>query len=381
MIDRPTYIRRIHRAFDVHPVVALLGPRQCGKTTLANMLADASTTLPVTLFDLENPVDRQRLAIPMQTLSRLNGLIIIDEFQRAPELLEILRVIVDKPGQTARFLILGSASPAMIRGSSETLAGRIGFVDMSGFSIHEVPDTYWERLWIRGGFPRSCLAPDDAAGAEWRNAFIRTFLERDIPQLGIRIPAETLRRFWTMIAHYHAQIWNGSELARALGTSEHTVRHYLDILAGAYMVRVLPPWFANIKKRQVKAPKVYLRDSGILHSLFGLTNRREVSGHPKAGASWEGFVLEQFILLHDLRNIYYWRTHAGAELDLLFVHAGRQYGVEFKYADAPGMTKSMHSALSDLALEHLWVVYPGSETYRIHDRVTVIPLDGIKRCV
>jgi len=379
MIERPTYIHRIHRAFEVHPVVALLGPRQCGKTTLAHMLANASTDIPVTLFDLENPVDRQRLAIPMQTLSRLAGLIIIDEFQRAPELLEILRVIVDQPGQSARFLILGSASPAMIRGSSETLAGRVGFVDLSGFSIHEVPGGQRERLWIRGGFPRSYLAPDDTSGAEWRNAFIRTFLERDIPQLGIRIPAETLRRFWTMIAHYHAQIWNGSELARALGTSEHTVRHYLDILAGAYMLRVLPPWFANIKKRQVKSPKLYLRDSGILHSLLGLARHRDVSGHPKAGASWEGFALEQFILLNDLRNIYYWRTHAGAELDLLFVHAGKSYGVEFKYSDAPGMTKSMHSALSDLALEHLWVVYPGSETYPIHDRVTVIPLHGMVR--
>ncbi|MCD4652985.1 ATP-binding protein [bacterium] len=375
-MDRPDYIERVQQAFRIHPVVALLGPRQCGKTTLARIQAQSK---PATFFDLENPVDIQRLSTPMQTLSKLKGLVIIDEFQRKPELLQILRVLVDKNRDAVQYLILGSASPGLIKGSSETLAGRIGFVDLSGFGIHEVETDDIDLLWVRGGFPLSYLAADDPSSFQWRMAFTRTFLERDIPQLGISIPAESLRRFWTMIAHYHAQVWNGAELARSMGTSEHTIRRYLDILAGAYMLRILPPWHANIKKRQVKSPKIYLRDSGIMHSLLHLNNLSDLCGHPKLGASWEGFALEQIITIKNLQETYFWRTHAGAELDLHYFSSGKPYGIEFKYADAPGMTKSMYSALRDLSLDHLWVVYPGSVKYEIHERVTVLPLNQIQQ--
>ena len=371
MIDRPGYIQQIETQFKTHPVVALLGPRQCGKTTLARMFAQTQST---TFFDLENPVDTQKLTAPMQILSKLEGLIIIDEFQREPQLLEILRVLVDKPQTDQKYLILGSASPSLIKSSSESLAGRVGFVDLAGFSIREISSTDIQKLWLYGGFPRAFLADSTASSAAWRDAFIRTFLERDIPQLGINIPAYTLRRFWTMISHYHAQIWNGAELARAMGTSEHTVRRYLEILSGAYMLRILPPWYENLKKRQVKSPKIYLRDSGILHSLLGVTSEMEMLGHPKSGASWEGFALEQFLLINGLRDVYFWRTHGGAELDLLYFQSGKPIGVEFKFTDAPGMTKSMHNALTDLSLEKLYVVYPGNDEYQIHDKVTVTPL-------
>lgn len=375
MIDRPASLERIEGVFRVHPVAALLGPRQCGKTTLARMLA---ANQPNTIFDLESPVGRQQLAAPMTSLERLEGLVIIDEIQRQPKLFEILRVLVDRPDSAARFLVLGSASPQLVQGTSESLAGRVGFVDLSGFTLEEVGTTERDRLWSRGGFPRSFLAPDDAASGDWRQGFIRTFLERDIPQLGITIPAETLRRFWTMVAHYHGQVWNAAEFARSLGASENTARRYLDILAGAYMVRVLPPWFENLKKRQVKAPKIYIRDSGILHALLQLDTLHDILGHPKLGASWEGFALEHVINLVNTRDTYYWATHGGAELDLLIFESGKRFGFELKYTDAPTMTRSMHVALRDLRLDHLWAVYPGRETYALHDSVTAIPLDTVK---
>lgn len=372
MIDRPGFLERIGSVFRVHPVTALLGPRQCGKTTLARMLAEGQ---PSTMFDLESPVGRQRLAAPMATLERLEGLVIIDEIQRQPELYEILRVLVDRPDSTTQFLVLGSASPDLVKRTSESLAGRVGFVDLSGFTLGEVGAIERDRLWGRGGFPRSFLAADDAASGQWRQEFVRTFLERDIPQLGITIPSETLRRFWTMVAHYHGQIWNAAEFARSLGASENTARRYLDILSGAYTVRVLPPWFENLKKRQVKAPKIYIRDSGILHSLLQLPALQDVFGHPKLGVSWEGFALEHVLSVCNTRDAYYWATHGGAELDLLVFESGRRFGYEFKWADAPSPTRSMHVALQDLRLEHLWVVYPGSETYPLHEKVTAIPLE------
>ena len=284
-VQRPVPTRRIHEAFSIHPVVTLTGPRQCGKTTLARVIA--ANAAHSTYFDLEAAVDRRRLQTPEQTLGRLSGLVVIDEVQRLPELYETIRVLVDRPENGARFLLLGSASPALVKGVSESLAGRVGLVDLAGFDLMEVGSEAWRLLWLRGGFPRPYLARDLRRAALWRTNFVRTFLERDIPQLGITIPAETLRRFWQMIAHYHGQVWNRAEFARALGVSESTARRYLDILAGAFMVRVLPPWFENVKKRQVKSPKIYVRDSGLLHTLLGVVHEPELGGHPKVGASFE----------------------------------------------------------------------------------------------
>ncbi|UCD81353.1 MAG: ATP-binding protein [Desulfobacterales bacterium] len=374
MIPRPDVIQRIQQNFRVHPVTALLGPRQCGKTTLAKMLAENE---PSEYFDLENPVDSRRLSQPLGMLEALTGLVIIDEVQRRPDLFEILRVLVDRSDHAARFLLLGSASPYLVRGVSESLAGRIGFVDLSGFQMSEVGADQIEQLWVRGGFPNSFLAENTSDSMVWRDNFIRTFLERDIPQLGITIPAETLRRFWTMVAHYHGQIWNAAEFARSLGTSENTARRYLDILSGAYMVRVLPPWFENIRKRQVKAPKIYIRDSGVLHALLQLSNMTDLRGHPKIGASWEGFGVEHIIAALQTRDAYFWATHAGAELDLMVTARGKRYGFEFKYADAPDRTRSMHIALQDLRLEHLYVVYPGKQEYRLDDKITAVPIKKI----
>lgn len=374
MIDRPGPLSRIGEVFRVHPIAALLGPRQCGKTTLAHILAQRE---PCELFDLENPVDVQRLSAPKTALQGLSGLVIIDEIQRKPELFELLRVLVDRPDNRARFLTLGSASPQLVKGVSESLAGRVGFVDLSGFSIDEAGAGRRDMLWSRGGFPRSFLAPDDAASFAWRQDFIRTFLERDIPELGIRTPAETLRRFWTMIAHYHAQVWNAAELGRSLAASEKTARRYLDILAGAFMVRILPPWYENLKKRQVKSPKIYLRDSGILHALLQLGSLNEVMGHPKLGASWEGFALEHILGVLGTRDAYFWATHSGAELDLMVMKSGKRHGFEIKYSDAPPLRRSMHVAIEDLGLHRLWVVYPGDRSYNLHEKVSVIPLEAV----
>jgi predicted AAA+ superfamily ATPase len=374
MILRPHALNRVLNVFRIHRIATLLGPRQCGKTTLAKMIAEREHT---TYFDLENPVDVRRLSAPMRTLEALSGLVVIDEVQRQPALLELLRVLVDRPQNQARFLLLGSASPRLVKDVSESLAGRTGFVDLSGFDLREVGSESRDLLWIRGGFPRSFLASDDSAATIWREDFIRTFLERDIPQFGITIPAETLRRFWTMIAHYHGQVWNAAEFARSLGTSENTARRYLDILAGAYMVRILPPWFENISKRQVKAPKIYIRDSGILHTLLQLPTLPDVQGHPKLGTSWEGFALEQVLALLETRDTYFWATHSGAELDLLVMISGKRHGFEFKYSDAPGLTRSMSVAIHDLNLEHLWVVYPGNQDYPLEDKISVTPVSSL----
>jgi predicted AAA+ superfamily ATPase len=378
MIPKPEPIRQIEASFQIHPVTALLGPRQCGKTTLARLIAEQE---PSTVFDLENPVDIQRLSSPMQALKDLSGLVIIDEVQRKPELFELLRVLVDRSDQNARFLLLGSASPHLVKGVSESLAGRIGFVDLAGFQLWEVGVQHRDRLWIRGGLPKAFLADTESDSTQWRESFIRTFLERDIPQLGITIAAETLRRFWTMVAHSHGQVWNAAEFARALGTAENTARRYLDILTGAYMVRVLPPWFENLKKRQVKAPKIYIRDSGLFHSLLQVSTLADLRGHPKIGASWEGFALEHIIHVFRTRDADFWATHAGAELDLMVTIAGKRHGFEFKYTDAPGRKRSMHIAIEDLGLEHLWVIYPGDQQYALDSKITVMPLEEILQLV
>ena len=375
LLDRPALAARVREAFEVHPIVALTGPRQCGKTTLAHAIAAQEPR--IAYFDLEAAVDRRRLEAPEQALGRLVGLVVIDEAQRAPALFETLRVLADRPAGGARFLLLGSASPTLISGVSESLAGRVGIVDMAGFDLREVGPAAWRTLWLRGGFPRSHLAPSLRASASWRGSFVRTFLERDIPQLGITAPAETLRRFWTMIAHYHGRVWNAAEFARALGAGEIAARRYLDVLTGALMVRALPPWFENLKKRQVKAPKIYVRDTGLLHTLLGLTDEDQLAGHPKVGASFEGFAVEQVLAAFETGDACFWATHAGAELDLLLMRGGKRYGFEFKHADAPGTTRSMRVAIADLGLDRLWIVYPGDEAYPLDDRISAIPVSGV----
>jgi predicted AAA+ superfamily ATPase len=375
MIERSHAIERVRNSFRVHPAVAIEGPRQCGKTTLARAIAAAERD--VTYFDLERPADRQRLETPEQTLGRLRGLVVIDEAQRMPELFPPLRVLLDRADTPARFLITGSASPELVRGLSESLAGRVGLVDLSGFDLGETGPETVRQLWLRGGFPRSYLATDIAASSVWRTTFVRTFLERDLPQLGITIPAITLRRFWTMTAHYQGQVWNAAEFARSLGADEKTARRYLDILAGAFMVRVLPPWFENLKKRQVRSPKIYVRDTGLLHALLSILTEDELAGNPKLGASWEGFVIEQLVATLGVRDAYFWGTHNGAELDLMLMMRGKRHGFECKYADAPGPTKSMRTALADLNLAHLWVIYPGKERYVLDKQITVVPASEI----
>jgi predicted AAA+ superfamily ATPase len=374
MIRRSQAMRAVRSALANNPVCVLLGPRQCGKTTLARELAKRGQSH---YFDLETAVGRARLATPELTLTPLTGLVVIDEVQRQPELFAVLRPLADRSRRKSRFLLLGSASPELVRGVSESLAGRVGFVNLGPFNLHEVGKTKSQRLWRRGGFPRAFLARSDAISWDWRQDFIRTFLERDIPQLGIRIPAETLRRFWMMVAHYHAQIWNGAELARALGTTEHTVRGYLDLLTATFLLRQLAPWFENLGKRQYKAPKVYVRDSGLLHALLSVQSQADLEGHPKYGASWEGFALEQILSVVGADQVYFWGTHSGAELDLLLIRRGRRYGVEFKTSSAPVMTKSLHIAMADLKLERAWIVYPGTETYAVHERVSAISLDRV----
>ena len=326
---------------------------------------------------MESPVDRQRLQNPELALGSLSGLVIIDEIQLVPELFGILRVLADRPGQPARYLVLGSASPHIIKRISETLAGRIEFVDLSGFNLAEISPEERDRLWLRGGFPRSFLADSEADSLAWREGFIRTFLERDIPQLGITIPATAMRRFWTMLSHLHGQTWNASDLGRSMGLSDKTVRHYLDILTGTYMVRQLQPWHENLKKRQIKSPKIYLRDTGLLHSLLNIPGMGELWAHPRLGASWEGFCLEQAVAALNTQEVYFWATQGGAELDLLFFSGGKRFGVEFKFNEAPKVTKSMQSALTDLSLAHLWVVYPGAVRYAVHEKITMLPLAEI----
>ncbi len=379
MLDRTIVERQVRRAIRTNPVTALYGPRQCGKTTLARTIAHTGAhTARAEYFDLEDPVSLRRLADPMTALRPLRGLIVIDEVQRQPELFPILRVLADRQPLPARFLLLGSASPELLRQGSETLAGRIAFVEMGGFRLSEVEASALRRLWWRGGLPRSFLAPSDAAGRAWLENFIRTFLERDIREFGVQIPAATLRRLWSMLAHYHGQIWSASEISRSLGEAHTTVKRHLDILTGALMVRQLQPWHENLGKRQVKAPKVYLRDTGLLHALLGLPSFRALEGHPKLGASWEGFVLHEILAQTGDRNAYFWATQSGAELDLLLLLGGKRYGIEVKYADAPGVTKSMRIAMEDLRLDRLLVVYPGEDPYPLDEKITVIPLGRLR---
>jgi predicted AAA+ superfamily ATPase len=349
----------------------LLGPRQCGKTTIARQVTKER---PADYFDLESPADAARLRNPLMALRRLRGLIVIDEVQRMPELLPVLRVLLDRRPLPARVLLLGSASPGLIKGSSESLAGRVEFIDMQGFTVDEVPVDRRQRLWLRGGFPLAYLARSMADSAAWREGFVRAFLERDIPQLGFNLPGSMLRRFLTMIAHYHGQTWNASAIASSLDVSAPTVRRYLDIMEGALVVRQLPPWFENVGKRVVKAPKVYIRDSGLLHTLLGIETQADLEAHPKYGASWEGFALEQVLHLTGRRNVYFWATYGGAELDLLTIQHGQRVGYEFKCTEAPRVTKSMRVAMRDLKLDALRIVFPGDTGFPLAERIAAVTL-------
>ena len=369
-IGRSRLEHEVRAALRRSPIVSILGPRQCGKSTLARQLAGARAHR----FDLENPVDVARLAEPQTALSPLRGLVVIDEAQLQPGLFPLLRVLADRSPVRTRFLLLGSASPDLIRTSAESLAGRVAFVPMGGFDLPEVGGAALRRLWGRGGFPRSFLAASDEASRRWRDDFVQTFLERDIRKFGVEVPAQVLRRLWTMLAHYHGQLWNASELSRSLGEAHTTVKRHLDILSGALMVRQLPPWFENLGKRQVKAPKVYLRDSGLLHALLGLPTFAALEAHPKIGASWEGFVIEQVLRRTGERDAYFWATPSGAELDLLVFVRGRRIGIEVKYSDAPRLTKSMAIARQDLKLDRLLVVYPGDTSYALRPGVEVVAI-------
>ncbi len=371
MINRRTDIKLVQAALKRSRVVALLGPRQCGKTTLARRFVPADS---LNYFDLEDPQGLARLTEPDIALRPLRGLVVIDEIQRRPDLFPLLRVLADRRPLPARFLILGSASPDLLKQSSETLAGRVETVPLEGFRLADVGASAQTRHWLRGGFPLSFTARSEADSLMWRRQFLQTFLERDLPQLGVQIPAVALRRFWSMVAHYHGQTWNAAELARGLGVNESTVRRYLDLLTGVFMVRQLPPWFENLGKRQVKAPKVYVRDSGLLHVLLGVANQRDLEYHPKVGASWEGYAVEEVLKALRPDDAYYWATHGGAEIDLVLFKGGRRIGVECKRSDAPTMTPSMHIALADLKLDELFVVYPGERRYPLAERVEVIPL-------
>jgi hypothetical protein len=361
-----------------HPVVGIVGARQVGKTTLARTVSEAQRG-PVTYFDLERAQDLARLADPELALEGLAGLVVIDEVQRLPGLFQTLRVLVDRPRAPARFVVLGSASPDLLRQSAETLAGRIAYYELGGFTLEEVGAEKHDRLWLRGGFPRAFLARTEAQSEEWRRGFVRTFLERDLPELGIRVQSTTLRRFWTMLAHYHGQVWNASEFGRAFGVADTTARNYLDTLSAAMVVRQLLPWHENLAKRQVKAPKVYVADSGVLHTLLNLRTKADVEGHPKVGASWEGFVLDQLVRRLEVarEECFFWATHGGAELDLLVIRGRRRIGFEVKRTSAPRLTPSMRSALEDLRLDRLDVIHAGAHSFPLAKNVRAVAMSQL----
>lgn len=369
LIPRKQDKSQVKSLIDQFPVTALLGPRQCGKTTLARQINGQH------YFDLENPRDLSALENPQLVFENLKGLIVVDEIQRKPDLFPLIRFLVDN-NEEQKFLILGSASRDLIKQSSESLAGRVGYHYLSGFGIFDIPNNKVNYLWLRGGLPRSYISEDENASKTWLNNYISTFLERDIPQLGITIPANTLRRFWTMLSHYHGQIINFSELGRSFGISDMTVRNYVELLEGTFMVRVLQPWFSNTNKRLVKRPKIYIRDSGIYHSLQTISTQAELSTFNRLGASWEGFALENVTKALDKlpQELYFWATHSGAEVDLFWQDKGKNWAIEFKYRDAPRISKSMLSAIESLELEHLWIVYPGKQKYILNNKITVIPL-------
>jgi uncharacterized protein len=372
-ITRNDLLAHLGFAFERGNCVVLLGPRQCGKTTLARDYAD-KTPKSVRLFDLEDPLDLAELANPRLVLGALKGLVVIDEFQRKLELLPLLRVLLDRSKSDTQFLLLGSASPDLLRGASESLAGRVEFIEMGGFTLTEVGLMHETRLWQRGGYPRAFLAANDAAAYLWRQNYIRTFFETDLRQLGINIAPAAISRAFAMLAHHHGQVFNASELARSLGIAQTTARNYLDVLTGALVVRQLQPWFENLAKRQVRSPKFYIRDSGITHALLNIRNQQDLQRHPKVGASFEGFVIEQLLQIADPRQAYFWGTQSGAELDLLLFHQGKRIGIEIKHSDSPSASKSMHIAQADLKLDALWLIYRGERSFFVNEFITAMSL-------
>ena len=382
MIDRELHARQITGLLKRFPVVAILGARQVGKTTLAASIAPTLSDR-ISRFDLENPSDLARLADPMLALQERKGLVVLDEVQRRPELFPVLRVLADRKPVRTRFLVLGSAAPALLSQSSESLAGRIAYYELPGLAVREVGFEHADRLWVRGGFPKAFLARSDRESMEWRQAFIRTFLERDLPALGVKIAADTMRRFWSMLAHHHAQLWNASEIGRSFGVADTTVRNYLDKLTDALVVRQLKPWHENLGKRQVKSPKIFIRDSGLLHALLNLPTKRDIEGHPKLGASWEGFIIDQLLqqLSVSPEETYHWRTHQGAELDLLVVRGGLRLGFEVKRTVAPTLTPSMRSAMHDLKLRSLTVVHAGDQTFPLASQVRALAFRDVLNAI
>jgi len=379
VIARPAHLERIGELLEQFPVVGLIGARQVGKTTLAQAFA-ATFQGEMTHFDLENPRHLNRLEDALFALENLHGLVILDEIQLRPEIFPVLRVLADREGTPARFLVLGSAAPGLLRQGSESLAGRIAFHELEGLSLDEIGVEHLETLWLRGGFPRSYLAPSDTASGLWRQQFIRTYLERDLSELGLRLPATTMRRFWAMLAHYHGEIWNGSELARAFGVSNKTVLGYLDTLCSTFMAKRLEPWYENLAKRQVKAPKIYLADTGILHTLLGLESREDLLEHPKVGASWEGFAISEVVAHLGARpeECFFWKLHSGAELDLLIRRGNLRRGFELKLTSSPRVTPSMRSALEELNLEELVVIHAGTESYPLAPRIRAVALSRLQ---
>lgn len=380
MIHRERHAARIEQLLDRFPVVGIVGARQVGKTTLASRISGRWQGA-TTFFDLENPLDLAQLEDPMLALRSLTGLVVIDEVQHRPDLFPVLRVLADRPQGAARFLVLGSASPGLLRQSSESLAGRIAYHHLGGLMVDEVGEERLDRLWVRGGFPRSFLAPSDEESAEWRREFVRTFLERDLPQLGSQVPAVTVRRFWTMLAHVHGERWNASEFARSFGVSDSTVRRYLNLLTQTFVVRQLPPWYANLSKRQVRTPKVFVADSGLLHTLLNLTDRESLLAHPKVGGSWEGFALQVVVERLGARpeECYFWAAHAGAEVDLFIARGRVRIGFEMKRTTAPRTTRSMHTAVEDLGLDRLEVVHAGDATFPLSERIRAVALARVWR--
>jgi uncharacterized protein len=378
VIPRTRHLSGLRRQLKSNPVVGLLGARQVGKTTLARQLVERWKTGAVH-FDLESSRDLARLGDPLMALESLRGLVVLDEIQRRPDLFPTIRVLADRSRTPCRFLVLGSASPDLLRQSSETLAGRISYRTLGGLDGDEVGADRLDALWLRGGFPRALLARSAKESTSWRRDFIRTFLERDLPQFGSRIPAATIRRFWTMLAHYHGQIWNASEFARSLGTTDKTARSYLDLLGSTFVVRALRPWHENLKKRQVKAPKVYLTDSGVLHTLLGIRTRHDLLGHPKAGASWEGFLLNEVVarLGAEETETYFWGVHSGPELDLLVVRGARRIGFEFKLTVGPTVTRSMLASMEALKLSRLYVVHAGEDSFGMGRRIHALAASRI----
>ena len=378
MICRTSILSALNNALARSRVVVLVGPRQSGKTTLARkLLAEDS----LNYFDLEDPTSLARLDEPMTALRPLKGLVVIDEIQRRPDLFPVLRVLADRRGAPARFLILGSASGNLMRQTSESLAGRMERIAIGGFSLAELGPKAEQNLWLRGGLPLSYLSESNVNSIEWRKNFMQTLLERDFPQWGVRVAATALQRFWTMVAHYHGQVWNSAEPARSLGVSESTTRRYLDLLTDAFMIRQLQPYYANLKKRQVKSPKIYVRDSGLLHQLLGIGSMKSLYSHPKAGASWEGFVIEQILLREPHDEVFFWATHQGAEIDLILRRGDALYGVECKRADTPRLTPSIRIALDNLNIKRVFVIYPGIHRFPLSSQVEVVPLQALSKGV